>query len=106
MAAEPVEEDSEEDEEESEDEDDVLSPRWRTVHNSNSLIYPEWQGSLPTSDNVLPPIEYFRMFFTDDILEVIVEQSNLYAMQCDANKPLNLSTKELEHLLLAYSHSM
>lgn len=31
------------------------------------------------------------MFFTDDILETVVEQSNLYAIQCDPNKPLNLS---------------
>ncbi|MED6240745.1 hypothetical protein ATANTOWER_027178 [Ataeniobius toweri] len=39
------------------------------------------------------------MFFPEDILEVVVEQSNLYAIQCDTNKPLNLTTKELEQFM-------
>lgn len=32
----------------------------------------------------------------EDILEVITGQSNLYAIQCDPNKPLNLKIPELE----------
>ncbi|KAJ8367176.1 hypothetical protein AAFF_G00324550 [Aldrovandia affinis] len=47
----------------------------------------------------MSPLQYFKQFFSEDILEVIVEQSNLYAIQCDANKPLNLTTKELEQFL-------
>ncbi|KAL7372345.1 hypothetical protein ABVT39_014762 [Epinephelus coioides] len=38
-------------------------------------------------------------FFCEDIFEVIVEESNLYAIQCDPNKPLNLTTNELEQFL-------
>ncbi|KAA8578391.1 hypothetical protein FQN60_004513 [Etheostoma spectabile] len=34
-----------------------------------------------------------------DLLEVVVEQSNLYAIQCDTNKPLNITTKELEQFM-------
>lgn len=41
----------------------------------------------------MSPHEYFKMFFSEDILKE--EQSNLYAFQCDTNKPLNLTTKEL-----------
>ena len=39
------------------------------------------------------------MFFYEDILEEVVQQSNLYAIQCDTNKPLNLTTKELEQFV-------
>lgn len=45
------------------------------------------------------PLQYFRKFFSEDILEVIVEESNLYAIQWDPNKPLNLTTNELEQFL-------
>lgn len=45
------------------------------------------------------PLQYFRKFFSEDILEVIVEESNLYAIQWDPNKPLNLTTSELEQFL-------
>uniref|UniRef100_A0A3Q4MXL3 PiggyBac transposable element-derived protein domain-containing protein n=1 Tax=Neolamprologus brichardi TaxID=32507 RepID=A0A3Q4MXL3_NEOBR len=58
-----------------------------------------WQGQLPKADDILPPLQYFRKFFSEDILEVIVEESNLYAIQWDPNKPLNLTTNELEQFL-------
>ncbi|MGH0158816.1 UNVERIFIED_CONTAM: hypothetical protein FKN15_047671 [Acipenser sinensis] len=47
----------------------------------------------------MSPLQYFKQFFSEDILEVIVGQSNLYSIQCNANKPLNLTTKELEQFL-------
>ena len=60
----PVDENQDEKENEDVPEDDVpLLPRWRTVHNANFLHYPEWQGSLPRSDDILLPIKFFRMFF-------------------------------------------
>uniref|UniRef100_A0A3P9I8W3 PiggyBac transposable element-derived protein domain-containing protein n=1 Tax=Oryzias latipes TaxID=8090 RepID=A0A3P9I8W3_ORYLA len=74
-------------------------PRWRTPHNANITNYPEWQASLPKSDDIKSPYEYFTMFFSEDILEVVVEQSNLYAIQCNTNKPLNLTTNELEQFM-------
>lgn len=46
-----------------------------------------------------PPTNTSRCFFSEDILEVVVEQSNVYAIQCDTNKPLNLTTKELEQFM-------
>ncbi|XP_048048348.1 piggyBac transposable element-derived protein 3-like [Megalobrama amblycephala] len=92
-------------ESEDEDEDDVEEvdvprlPRWRTPHNAHFNACPEWQDLLPKSDDIMSPLQYFKQFFSEDILEVIVEQSNLYAIQCDANKPLNLTIKELEQFL-------
>jgi len=80
-------------------EEDVPSvPRWRT-HSANITDYPECQASLPKSENIMSPNEYFKMFFSEDILEEIAQQSNLYAIQCDTYKPLNLTTKELEQFM-------
>lgn len=73
-------------------------PRWRKAHTSVDA-YPDWQGQLPKADDILSPLQYFRKFFSEDILQVIVEESNLYAIQCDPNKPLNLTTNELEQFL-------
>uniref|UniRef100_A0A665TR44 PiggyBac transposable element-derived protein domain-containing protein n=1 Tax=Echeneis naucrates TaxID=173247 RepID=A0A665TR44_ECHNA len=66
---------------------------------ANITDYPEWQASLPKSDNIKSPYKYFKMFFSEDILEVVVEQSNLYAIQRDTNNPLNLTAKELEQFM-------
>ncbi|KAG5888978.1 hypothetical protein JTB14_026049 [Gonioctena quinquepunctata] len=41
------------------------------------------------------PIHYFEMFFSNQLLDLIVEQSNSYACQVDPNKPLNLTRSEL-----------
>ncbi|KAK3880920.1 hypothetical protein Pcinc_014570 [Petrolisthes cinctipes] len=41
-------------------------------------------------ERISRPIDLFRQFHTDDILNIIVEQSNLYAIQENADKPLDL----------------
>ncbi|KAG5863895.1 hypothetical protein JTB14_033307 [Gonioctena quinquepunctata] len=41
------------------------------------------------------PIHYFGIFFSNQLLDLIVEQSNLYACQVDPNKSLNLTRSEL-----------
>lgn len=43
------------------------------------------------------PLSTSRCFFYEDILEVLVEQSELYALQCDITKPIKLTANELEH---------
>ncbi|KAG0431622.1 hypothetical protein HPB47_021607, partial [Ixodes persulcatus] len=40
------------------------------------------------SEAVRSPIEYFQGFFDDNVLHLILQQSNLYAVQQKANKPL------------------
>ena len=83
---------------ESEDEDvaEIDVPRllwWRTPHNAYFNAYSEWQELLSRSDDIMSPLQYFKQFVSEYILEVIVGQSNLYVIQCNANKPLNLTTK-------------
>ncbi|XP_034066448.1 piggyBac transposable element-derived protein 2-like [Gymnodraco acuticeps] len=99
-----IENDTESVNEEEDEDEDVVEvanpgpPRWKTVHNPSCNPYPEWQG-VSRSDEILSPLQYFQQFFSEDILESIVQQSNLYAMQNNPNKPLNLTTKELEQFL-------
>ena len=45
------------------------------------------------------PIHYFQLFFSDELLDQIVEQSNLYACQVDPNRLLNLARSELKVFL-------
>ena len=73
---------------------------WHAVR-SNCLARdcPSWLSQLPPVESVKRPIEYFREFLSDDILESIVMQSNLYAVQVDPSKPLGLTKNELECFL-------
>ena len=65
-------------------------------------------STLPDIDAIFSPHKYFSQFFDDDILDQIVQQSNFYFLQQDINKPLNLTTADLEKwlgLLLYFSIS-
>ena len=73
---------------------------WRVVDKDYSQRdTPQWKSKLPHSDNIRSPISYFRDFFDSEILEHIVEQSNLYAIQRNPNRPLNIDKNELEQFL-------
>lgn len=48
---------------------------------------------------MLNPIDYFRSFFTSEIIDLLVEQSNLYAIQQNPSKPLNVDKMEMEQWL-------
>lgn len=45
------------------------------------------------------PIQYFKNFFDDDLLNFIVDQSNFYAVQRNPATPLDLTREELEQFL-------
>lgn len=65
-----------------------------------STEIPEFLGKEP--DVVIElkyPIDYFQSFITDEFLDLIVEQSNLYAVQQNVNKPLNTTRNEIEQWL-------
>ncbi|KAH9371110.1 hypothetical protein HPB48_015675 [Haemaphysalis longicornis] len=90
-----------------EDEDDVeetstpsgRSFRWKQVTHPRSYL-PQWEDSLPDPpDEPKAPIEYFRYFFDDEVLDAIAEQSNLFAIQKNANKALCLTCSQLEQFL-------
>ncbi len=45
------------------------------------------------------PIAYFRDIMDDHFIEHIVEQSKLYALQCDINKPMDFDPNKLEQFI-------
>lgn len=49
-------------------------------------------------EHVLTPVEYFKRFFSDDLFEVIVEQTNLYSVT-KSGRSINLTVNELQDFL-------
>ena len=53
------------------------------------------------------PIEFYKKFLNNSIFELIVEESNRYAIQCNPSSPLNLSCNELEQFIgILYAMSL
>lgn len=52
----------------------------------------------PTNSFVKTPLEYFLHFFSDDLFNLLVEQSNLYSFQ-KCNKVLGTNLKEIKDLI-------
>ena len=59
----------------------------------------EFAGAPAHPSDSKEPIAYFREAIDQDLLVHIVEESNLYALPEDINKPLNLTTAELEQFI-------
>lgn len=75
----------------------TVSQKWEDVKSDNSeKILPLWFGDIPNTEELKTPIGYFRQFFDYILLDQIVEQSNLYSVQINPNKPLKLNKSELE----------
>ncbi|XP_045115262.1 piggyBac transposable element-derived protein 2-like [Portunus trituberculatus] len=66
---------------------------------NNEKNIPEFRGFVSGRENALQPIEYFRQFFDRELLTLICNESNRYALQCDPSKPLSLTVQELEVFL-------
>ena len=72
-------------------------PVWRTRTAADvSSAEPAFLGPVYVSRGVRRPVEYFSSQFDDDMKANIVDQSNLYATQVNANKPLGLDISALE----------
>lgn len=72
----------------------------RVVSNEDPHIVPHFHENLTEHESSIKlPIEYFKQFLTDEILDIIVTQSNLYASQKNPDKQLRLSRDEFEQWL-------
>ena len=65
----------------------------------------EFRGRADIEDKVFPPVlqtrsplEYFQMFFDDDLIELIAHQTNLYHMQTNGTT-LNVTADEIKDFL-------
>lgn len=73
---------------------------WRKSPSTNTTTIPHYHGpDHILANSLFEPIEYVREFLTEEFLDVFVEQSNLYSVQKNPNKPLNVSRHEMEQWL-------
>lgn len=69
------------------------------AYNENNF---KFTGSLELPDSIREldsPADFFKYFFTDELLEFITEQSNLKASQVNIKKPANITKAELEQFI-------
>ena len=66
-----------------------------TQNNETSFSEPLFDKEIQIQE----PLEYFNSFISHDLKNLIVIQSNLYSLQKDVTKPLNMSVAEFEQWL-------
>ncbi len=72
--------------------------RWRKrapMEENSSFSGPDFPDP-PRED--LSPLKYFKMFFDDELISTIVEQTNLYSVQT-SNRNINTNKNEIEQFL-------
>ena len=79
------------------------APIWKAGHLPPYLneTFP-FQGNtnLSTCINELEtPADFFNFFFNDDLMNFLVDQSNLYALQVDINKPAGITRNEVDQFI-------
>lgn len=78
-------------------------PIWKESHlpSYSSENFPfEGNTNLPDFiEKLETPAEMFNFLFNDELMEYIVDQSNLFALQVDVNKPANITRNELEQFI-------
>lgn len=63
------------------------------------------KDSVTPPDNIHTPLEYFRKFITEEMIELLKEKTNLYRVQKSAHHSnVNTNVKELEILICIYLH--
>lgn len=73
-----------------------LSPKWKRVKFLGTAEIND--PSFISSDNVMSPHDYFKLFFSDDIVDLIVHHTNLYSVQKKGSS-INVTTDEIKDFL-------
>jgi hypothetical protein len=76
----------------------------KEIHWSKKPFVPpvaNFAGSFPPPPNAheLEPINYFYLMFGEDSIKMLKDQSNLYSVQSDQNRPLRLTDAEIRQFL-------
>ena len=70
--------------------------RWTVLDDGNNTEVPVFHDVELFCDAVKYPLSYFQIFFDKTIIDEIVNQTNIYSVQKNPNKPCNLTSDELE----------
>lgn len=70
--------------------------RSRDVLQEPDFVFDQNDSEIQEDDFLQTPIMYFRKFIDEQIISLLVEQSNIYSVQKDPERPLKLSKEELD----------
>lgn len=79
-----------------------MNLKWK----EGSFISPD-QKKMHLSDNLLEldtPLQFFSYFFNEELMQHIVNETELYSIQTNVSKPINLSMIEFRRYLPKNSH--
>lgn len=73
-------------------------PIWKTIQGENisDSYVPIWKAALPDRDSISSPHTYFEYFFGAELLDRIVYESNLFAVQTNPTKTIQMTRDDLE----------
>ena len=74
-----------------------------TEEDSNVTVIPPFEEPVLEATSVREPIEYVKEFLSEDFLQLIVSQSNLYSVQENPNKPLKMNQNEIKQWICLFS---
>ena len=73
------------------------SRKWEiTGKESDETVIHEYTTQLDGTFEIRDPYSYIKDYLDENIMKIIVEETNKYAIQKNPNKPVNLTSKELE----------
>jgi len=81
----------------------ITEPNWISEQWKEPEI--DWQGKLPDPpDELLSPLQYFKLFIDDDIINNFVQQTNIYSTE-KSGKCIAVSVSEMEQFLgIKFNH--
>lgn len=79
-----------------------LNPTWRKGNFTQNPEFIKFSGEVPMPfciTEMTTPKEFFSYFFDDALLNFIAEQSTLYSVQTNPEKPFKMSKSDVQHFL-------
>jgi len=74
--------------------------KWKTAKLNKTPESVHFCGSShPVDETLVYPIDYFRHYFTDELISEIASQSTLYSVQVKPEKPTKISTVDIERFM-------
>ncbi|XP_033360721.1 piggyBac transposable element-derived protein 4-like [Bombus vosnesenskii] len=88
----------EEEDFESDSEEEDLDEEWQEIRERGQTMteYSQEEELLIEDTDCDDPVSLYKLFFTDNILEMIVEETNKYAVQCLENSVSNSREHQLD----------
>lgn len=71
---------------------------WKSINKFNFGVEAPVEQNYIINDTILTPLDYFMKIFSNEVIKLLVEQSNLFSIQ-KFSKPLSTTPEEMKDLL-------